>query len=381
MTVASSGSSTRVIAFLPSLGLGGGIERYNQWLLHSLEVGGIEVVRVPLRIGGERPTLWRKVRFIGRCFRALSRSKHKPSVVVLVAHPSLGIACSLASRLARIHPLRSWLLYYGQDSWSLSRWERRILVLTKLAPITISSFSAGTLAGTHNAPVLVPGLHSEWYAELARSQRSEPSGSETALKLITVFRLPEAEAKGLPTIIEAVTRLRQEGHMCTLTVAGSGSLEPWLQNRVNDLPWLSLIASPSDEKLASLYAGADLFVLATRTSHTGHLSGEGFGIVLVEAQLAGTPVVAPAFGGSSSAFLDRLTGLSPADESAESLVRVLSMLIADRPMLHKLGVNAQRWAAVEFEPTRRAQEACEIILGSQVAPSPLPLELVEETRN
>jgi hypothetical protein len=37
--------------------------------------------------------------------------------------------------------------------------------------------------------------------------------------------------------------------------------------------------------------------------------------VLIEAQVAGTPVIVPAYGGSSSAYVEGMTGAAPTDES------------------------------------------------------------------
>ena len=80
----------------------------------------------------------------------------------------------------------------------------------------------------------------------------------------------------------------------------------------------------SDRELARQLAGADLFVLATRSRGGRHTSGEGFGLVLLEAQVAGTPVVAPAHGGSHDAYIEGITGLAPMDETAGSLARVMT---------------------------------------------------------
>ena len=59
--------------------------------------------------------------------------------------------------------------------------------------------------------------------------------------------------------------------------------------------------------------------------------GEGFGLVLLEAQAAGTPVIATAYGGSHEACIEGVTGVAPADESAEALIRIRGPADASGP--------------------------------------------------
>ena len=75
----------------------------------------------------------------------------------------------------------------------------------------------------------------------------------------------------------------------------------------------------TDHDLAAQFAASDLFVLASRTRSGRRPCGEGFGLVLLEAQVAGTAVVGPAHGGSPDAYLDGVTGATPRDESAAAL--------------------------------------------------------------
>jgi glycosyltransferase involved in cell wall biosynthesis len=135
-----------------------------------------------------------------------------------------------------------------------------------------------------------------------------------------------------------------------LCLAGAAPAPPRLLAETAGRAWVSVVESPSDRELAALYANADVFVLATRTSTIQPLAAEGFGIVLAEAQLCGTPVVAPAFGGGTAAFVDGLTGLTPVDESASALARVLHDLIRSPSVLQSMGANAAVWARQRFDP-------------------------------
>jgi glycosyltransferase involved in cell wall biosynthesis len=105
-----------------------------------------------------------------------------------------------------------------------------------------------------------------------------------------------------------------------------------------------------------------LFVLATYTRRGRSAVGEGFGLVLLEAQAAGTPVVAPAYGGSREAYIEGVTGVTPADESAEALTRVLRDLLKDPTRLAWMGKHATQWSRQAFAPERYAQLAVRRLL-------------------
>ena len=109
--------------------------------------------------------------------------------------------------------------------------------------------------------------------------------------------------------MEAVTALGRPD-VC-LTICGSGNPPDGLLRLVSEYPWCELRPDLSDDELARKLAAADLFVLVTPTKSGRGAVGEGFGLVLLEAQAAGTPVIAPAYGGSHEAYIEGVTGVAP----------------------------------------------------------------------
>ena len=91
-------------------------------------------------------------------------------------------------------------------------------------------------------------------------------------------------------------------------------------------------------------------MLATKMRGGSSPCGEGFGMVLQEAQLAGTPVVAPAYGGSHEAFVEGLTGVAPADEMPGALAKVLRDLLEDTQRLDKMSSYAGEYACRKILP-------------------------------
>jgi glycosyltransferase involved in cell wall biosynthesis len=212
-----------------------------------------------------------------------------------------------------------------------------------------SSFTAGALAADCHATILPPALSQTWFETLIDASAAAPSAP--GIHVVTAFRLAAWREKGLPQVIDAIASLeRPDIH---LTICGGGEPSPDLLRLVAGHSWCTLRTSLSDGELARELAAADLFVLASRTSRS--FSGEGFGLVLLEAQVAGTPVIAPAYGGSSDAYMEGITGLAPANETSEALGRVLGEMVADPARLDWMGKRAADWARESFAPERYAQ--------------------------
>ena len=91
-------------------------------------------------------------------------------------------------------------------------------------------------------------------------------------------------------------------------------------------------------------------MLATQTREGRSSVGEGFGLVLLDGQAAGTPVIAPAYGGSHEAYVEGVTGMAPTDESVEALTRTLDELLKDPARLAWMGQHAAAWARQAFAP-------------------------------
>jgi phosphatidyl-myo-inositol dimannoside synthase len=359
------GPST-VLAILPSAGLGGGIERYCEWLFDAVAANGTRVVRVALLHPGEKPSPLHKLAFLRRCLLEGRRIAGEGRVVPVICHPSLAVACIAVLHAAGFRSRAVGVLFYGHDIWSFGRVAKWLLRRSHCRVLTISRFSAGGLVSIGVSQVLTPGLARNWYEALIQTPRANLTEEAAPLRLLTVFRLDAADSKGLPLLLDALGRVR-DTYACHLTVAGSGTLPSDLSIRVDSMPWVSVVARPTDNELAQLYAAADVFVLATRTRVVPPISGEGFGMALVEAQLTGTPVVAPAFGGSDDAFLFGMTGVKPTDESADALADVIEQLASDPELRARLGENGRLWAQAEFNPDRRTKDVQQVLLQQRAA--------------
>jgi len=355
----------RVLLLAPSGGLGGGIERYLGAVEERLRAGNAEVHRLDL-CGPANPLSFRaRVRFTAAALRTALRSG--PFDTVFAGLPNLIPVAAVAAPLARARC--GLILFHGTDIWAMRRVDRAILTYHPgLRPMTVSSYSSGALARVGMAPVLRPGIATSWRAALlaAGGRRPAPGAVPT---LLSVFRLNDADwvGKGLRELLAALPTVRAHVGPVRLVVAGQGPVLDAIRQAVAGQEAVELVESPDDATLAELYAAADLFVLCTRTRVRPPLSGEGYGLVLTEAQLAGCPVVGPAYG-ARDAYLDGVTGATPADESPEALAAVLVDLLADRARLGQMRQRCAEWARMTTEPEEHIRSVFSAVLGTPGLP-------------
>ncbi|MEI6349584.1 MAG: glycosyltransferase [Verrucomicrobiota bacterium] len=159
--------------------------------------------------------------------------------------------------------------------------------------------------------------------------RGELGVPEDRMLLLYVGRL--AHEKNTRTLFEAFSALhREEPSRFHLLIVGDGlqrSLVQALQTATGQVTWLSYCAEP--ERLARIYRCADLFV------HPG--VQETFGLVTLESQACGTPVV-----GIRGSYMDRIIFNDQAhwakENSAGSLAKAIEQTC--RENLYELGQAA-----------------------------------------
>jgi phosphatidyl-myo-inositol dimannoside synthase len=347
----------RVLLLAPSRGLGGGIERYVQTVQSAFGDAGVISERLDLA----RPGLAGHRALLAEAAAALA-DRAGPTRLV-IAHRAL---LPLAAVLARIRLVSGTsVICHGSDAWG-GRWSPRrglenwLMGQPDVRLVAASSFTAGTLLARGRATILPPGLSTTWFGQLVAAAGQAGGTVRRDLEVMTAFRLGDWRGKGLPQLTAAIARLGRAG--VRLVVCGSGEPPADLLAHVRSYPWCTLRAGLSDADLAARFAQADLFVLATRTRPGRRPSGEGFGLVLLEAQVAGTAVVGPALGGSPDAYLDGVSGATPRDESAAALAAILDDLAGQRARLAEMGQRGAAWARARFAPDRYAALAVDRLL-------------------
>jgi glycosyltransferase involved in cell wall biosynthesis len=349
-------SREAVLLLAPSRGLGGGIERYVATIEAAFTRHAVRYRRLDLLRPGSRRGVPRRVAFVREVSGAV-RDAGGPVRLVL-AHRNLLPVIRVVGRHANF--AAATVLVHGSELWSGRRARGAATMRRRdVRVLAASAFSAGALSRTCRAAVLHPGVAADWYGTLVAAGGPPRTGDE--IGLVTVFRLAAWRGKGLETVLRAIDLLADE--RVRLTICGAGPAPPDLVATAARRPRCTVLPDLPDADLAARLAGADLFVLGTRTRPGAAASGEGFGLVLLEAQLAGTPVVPPAYGGSDDAYLRGITGLAPVDETPEALASVLATLVRDGARRAELARAAAAWSRARFEPAAYGRHTVEMILG------------------
>ena len=176
---------------------------------------------------------------------------------------------------------------------------------------------------------------------------SSPTSTKgnNVLRLLTVARL--VDRKGHIKVLEAMPKLPN----ATYHIVGDGPMLGEIERKIDELGLrdrVTILRDVNDEQLPDVYRNADVFVMPTTKSETDR---EGFGIVYLEAQIFGLPVIASRQPGVDEAVHDGEGGLLISD-GADELVRAIGR-VRDAGTRAKFGARGR--ARVEHEFTREQQ--------------------------
>ncbi len=176
--------------------------------------------------------------------------------------------------------------------------------------------------------------------------------------LLTVGRLQRR--KGHDVLIQALPEIRHRLPDVLYAIVGDGEERGALERLARRLEVddaVQFAGEISDAELVDRYQQCDLFVLPNR-----EISGdiEGFGMVLLEAQACGRPVVAGDSGGTGETMDGGRTGFLLACDQPGELADRLTELLSDRARLDAMGAVARSWVEGRFSWDAVTREAKEV---------------------
>lgn len=155
--------------------------------------------------------------------------------------------------------------------------------------------------------------------------------------LLTVARL--IPRKGIDVTLRALSRLRMTMPDVRYFIVGTGGDADRLRQLARDSGIEGLVTfcgAVTDQELSALYAACDIFVMPARSSEEeGDV--EGFGMVYLEANAHGKPVIAGKGGGVEDAVHHGVTGLVVDPRSVEAVCSALEKLLRDTSWSRRLG--------------------------------------------
>ncbi|MGE3805055.1 MAG: glycosyltransferase family 4 protein [Gemmataceae bacterium] len=204
--------------------------------------------------------------------------------------------------------------------------------------------------------VLYPGVDTKAFVPASRDVQVRQSlGWGSGPVLLTVGRLQKR--KGQDQLIRAVARLRTQFPDLRCAIVGDGEEREPLKAIARELhleAQVLFMGEIDDATLQRCYQQCDLFVLANRTIGADF---EGFGMVLLEAQACGKPVVAGESGGTAETMRIPETGLVLPCEEPDLLAEKLAELLKDPDRLAGMGAAGRQWTVDHFDWDVLSQQA------------------------
>jgi phosphatidylinositol alpha-1,6-mannosyltransferase len=178
-------------------------------------------------------------------------------------------------------------------------------------------------------------------------------GLEGKTVLLTVARL--VPRKGHATVLAALRELITANPQIVYLIAGKGSEEEKLRQLVAEWNLDSSVRFAGfvkDEELADYYNVSDIFVMPN-SEDRGDV--EGFGMVFLEANACGKPVLGGRSGGAAEAVLDGETGLLVNPNDTREVAAALRALVERPELRSRLGLRGMARARSEFNWHVQAQ--------------------------
>jgi phosphatidylinositol alpha-mannosyltransferase len=221
----------------------------------------------------------------------------------------------------------------GPLRWLAGRIDRRCVVSDDALAL-----AAGPLGGDYTV------VHNA--VEIDRYRLAEPWPTEGP----TIFFVGRHEPrKGLAVLLEALTAMPPD---VRLWVGSDGPETAALQQRSAGDPRIEWLGRISEEEKLSRLRGADLFCAPS-------LRGESFGVVLLEAMAAETPIVASSLPGYAKVARAGHDAVLVEPGRPDLLATAIESVLTDPARAERL-VAAGRERAQEFSMARQAQRYLEI---------------------
>lgn len=274
----------------------------------------------------------------------LARSKPK---MIFVAHPNLGPAAATMKIVASQSRVIAGT--HGVEVWKPLPALRRSSLRKADLVVAPSSHTMLKLAEIQNVPhakirKLVWPLD-PCFLEFATcpAKLAPPSGFPSGAIILSVGRWSASERyKGADLLIQSIPELSHNFPDTQLVLVGPGDDVPRLRHEAQSrgiAEQVHFFTRVSQAELAACYSRADIFALPS--------TGEGFGLVFLEAMAFSKPVVAVNAGGTPDVVENDRHGLLVGPNVAE-ISRSLEKLLSDPALCEQLGACGRSRVLTEF---------------------------------
>jgi len=291
---------------------------------------------------------------MARALRRLGRGGPAPDAIIATKWSPEGQAYLLSGLRSRC-PLV--LMGYGREflpepGRRLRAWAQRAVLRASRGAIVISRFTAAQMRAAGVPPggirIVPPGIDPTEFPPpaglaAARQRLGWPNGPT----VLTIARL--VRRKGVDTVIEALPAIARAVPDVHHVVLGGGPESERLTALAETLgvrDRVRFLGSLSDHDKAVCLHLCDVMAMPSRDLPSE--PPEGFGIVYLEANLCGKPVVAADTGGVADAVEEGTNGILVQPDRPDQIAEAVVRLLTDPGLARSLGEAGRRRAAERF---------------------------------
>jgi len=343
----------------------GGVGKYYEDMVNNWpEAGGIFVLD---NNRGKLVSSWLpRYKWLPSIWRLWFKVRKEKIDHILVGHIlPLGIAAYLVSFLIGV---KYSIVLHGMDYIYAFKTERKAWMVQKIFSraekiICANSYVAGMVReelGEKIAEKIIiinPGVEKKVKPDAAlESELINKYGLADKIAILSISRL--VKRKGFDYVIEAMPEIIKEAPNTVYIIGGTGPDEEYLKGKREALDEetrkrVIFIGKPSDEEKWAWLGICDFFVMPSRKIN-GDV--EGFGIVYLEANLAGKPVSAGDSGGVRDAVTNNVNGLLVNPDDKKEIASAIIRLAKNKVFREELGKRAKEKVSKDFSAATQAEK-------------------------
>lgn len=178
--------------------------------------------------------------------------------------------------------------------------------------------------------------------------------------ILSVGRL--VKRKGYDYVIEVLPLLIKQKIDFQYIIIGSGEYQNQLQRLVQQLKLTDQVIfknNLTDQEVAKYYQVCDVFIMPSRELENHDV--EGFGLVFLEANSFGKPVIGGKSGGIADAILDGKNGYLVEPKNHDMIAKALIQLLTKPDLATKIGIFGKDRVEKEFTWQAKAKQLDDIL--------------------
>jgi phosphatidylinositol alpha-1,6-mannosyltransferase len=335
----------------------------------------LSVVRLPLHFKSWGALGWHRGTHYLRVYSQLQRIAHHNGIRTVHASNCLPDGF-LAWMLSRRFGVPYVVFVHGEELNAVSK-SRELAFMTRRVfrgaqLVVANSHNSARLviqnwpAAPERVRVMHPGVDTNCLRPALRDRSvRERLGWGNRPVILTVGRLQKR--KGHEQVLRSLSEIRRHVPDVLYAIVGDGEERGRLQQLTSELSLQDCVKFHGEvlnDDLVAAFQQCDVFAMPNREVDGDF---EGFGIVFLEAQACGKPVIAGDSGGAAEAMRALETGLIVRQNYPEDLPRALIQLLTDEPLRRRMGAAGREWVVGNFDWRILVEQAVQLF--STVCPS------------